>query len=371
MITILVAFGTAFLIALFGIPSIITVAKLKGLYDKPTGRKQHAPRIPRIGGIAIYAGFILAVNFYVGEQWLPRFRFMEASLFMLFFAGLKDDIVILSPWNKLGIQILAAGLVCIGQQIHFEHAYGLFGWQEIPAIISIPCSMMAIIFITNAFNLIDGVDGLAGGIGLITSLAFAVWFYIIGDIGFSIMGFALAGTLLAFLFFNSAPAKIFMGDGGSLTIGFIISVFFVHTIQGSYSSTAFVRNENLPVLAIAFCMVPIYDTLRVIILRLYRRKSLFEGDRLHIHHALLKTGMTTRAVSFSLYAVSLLFVLSAFALKSYDFSLYALVVVTLSVVLGQLPFYLYRHLLADLEAEGTLHELIQSSEKGKDAEIQA
>ncbi len=333
-------------------PSIITVAKLLGLYDKPNKRKLHTHKIPRLGGIGIFVSVMLCIWFFIPEQALPNARFLYSAMLMLFFSGLKDDIVIMSPVNKLLIQIFAAGLVTIGQGVTIDHFYGIFGITEIPFIVSIFLSIFTIIVITNSINLIDGVDGLAGGLGFIISLTFALWFNYMGQEGYTLIAFALASTLLGFLMFNFNPAKIFMGDAGSLTVGFLISIFAIKFISiNSPISTLSNKVVSAPAIAIAILMVPLYDTLRVFIIRIMNRKSPFAADRNHLHHTLLKVGLNHKMVCFVLYAISILFSVSAILIKDNPSYIVLAIIIGLALVIGQLPVYLYRHRLADLEVE--------------------
>jgi UDP-N-acetylmuramyl pentapeptide phosphotransferase/UDP-N-acetylglucosamine-1-phosphate transferase len=171
MITTILAIVTSFLIAIFAIPSIITVAKLKGLYDKPEERKIHTNKIPRLGGLAIFASFSLAVLLFGDFSTIEGSKYIAASLILLFFSGLKDDIIILSPMKKLYVQLLAAGLVTSFTEVRITDFHGVFGLSEIPFIASIGLTMFMIIVITNSINLIDGVDGLAGSLAFFTNRA--------------------------------------------------------------------------------------------------------------------------------------------------------------------------------------------------------
>jgi UDP-N-acetylmuramyl pentapeptide phosphotransferase/UDP-N-acetylglucosamine-1-phosphate transferase len=338
--------------SVFAMPSIITMAKLLGLFDKPNSRKLHTAKIPRLGGIGIFVSFLLSVWFVIPDQSLPNARFLYSALLLLFFSGLKDDIVVMSPINKLLIQLFAASLITIGQGITIDHFHGILGINEITYPVSIALSIFTIIVITNSINLIDGVDGLAGGIGFIIALAFAIWFNHIGQSGFALMAFALSGALLGFLLFNFNPAKIFMGDAGSLTVGFLLSVFAIKFISINSPISNF-ENKILsaPAIAISILIVPLYDTLRVFIIRTIKRKSPFEADRNHVHHVLLKIGLNHKMVCYTLYAISILFTTIAILIKDNPSYLVLSIILGMALVAGQLPVYLYRHRLADLEVE--------------------
>src|SRR6187402_2068473 len=168
MQNIILAFLTSLIAVIFAIPSIITVAKQKGLYDKPDHRKLHSNKIPRLGGLAIIAGFSIAVSVWgVPTEVSSRLQYLQAALIILFFSGLKDDVVPMSPLKKLSSQLIATALVVIGEDIRVTSFYGLFGVDSIPVWISYALTIFTIVVITNAFNLIDGIDGLAGGLGFI------------------------------------------------------------------------------------------------------------------------------------------------------------------------------------------------------------
>jgi UDP-N-acetylmuramyl pentapeptide phosphotransferase/UDP-N-acetylglucosamine-1-phosphate transferase len=219
-----------------------------------------------------------------------------------------------------------------------------------------------IIVITNSINLIDGVDGLAGSLSLIISLTYGYLFYQQGEFDWMLISLSLSGALLGFLFFNFSPAKIFMGDAGSLTVGFIISVFTIHFIEsnspnlGSYS-----RLKSAPGIALALLIVPLYDTLRVFILRALKRTSPFKADKNHLHHWLIKNGQSHGQVTLILSTVNLLFILMAMALKDNAAYIVMLIIGVLASVVGQLPIYFYRHRISDIEADSDVQEEIQQS----------
>jgi UDP-N-acetylmuramyl pentapeptide phosphotransferase/UDP-N-acetylglucosamine-1-phosphate transferase len=353
MQNIILAFLTSLLVVIFGIPSIITVAKLKGLYDKPDFRKLHTNKIPRLGGLAIIAGFSIAVSLWGISQGMDtRLQYLQAAVIILFFSGLKDDIVVLSPYKKLAAQIIATVITVAGEGILINNFYGLFGIESIPLWASYALTVFTIIVVTNSFNLIDGVDGLAGGIGFITSITFGLWFNFIDQIGWSILAFGLAGSLLGFLIFNFNPAKIFMGDAGSLCIGFLLSIFAIKFIQfNAPEAVNLYKIKSAPGIAVAILIVPLFDTLRVFVLRVLKKQSPFTADKNHIHHSLIKIGLGHKEVSMIMYLANVVFVLIAFLIQDSTTTVILLIVGALALILAQIPIYMFNHKLQDLEVE--------------------
>jgi UDP-N-acetylmuramyl pentapeptide phosphotransferase/UDP-N-acetylglucosamine-1-phosphate transferase len=362
MITVILAIVTSFLISIYAIPSIITVAKLKNLYDKPEERKIHTSKTPRLGGMAIFVAFSLSALLFGDFTGISGTKYIGFALIILFFSGLKDDVIILSPLKKLYTQLLAAGLVTSIGAVRLNDLHGVFGVNEIPMEMGIALSMFMIIVITNSVNLIDGVDGLAGSLTFIISATYGYFFYLNGDTEWMLLSLTLSGAILGFLFFNFSPAKIFMGDAGSLTIGFLISIFTIHFIESNAPSIAGIgRLTSAPGIALAILVVPLYDTLRVFILRSLNRTSPFKADKNHLHHWLIKNGQSHKQVTFILSLVNILFILIAFSIKDNHAYLVIFVVSVLALIVGQLPIYFYRHKISDIEADEDVQDEIAQS----------
>lgn len=353
MQNIILSFLTSLLVVIFGIPSVITVAKQKGLFDKPDHRKLHVNKVPRLGGLAIIAGFSIAVSIWgIPTEIASRLQYLQAALIVLFFSGLKDDIVVLTPIKKLMSQLLAAALVVVGEDIRITSFYGLFGVTELNIWVSYILSVFTIVVITNAFNLIDGIDGLAGGLGFIISITFGLWFNLIDQVGWSIISFSLAGALIGFLVFNFNPAKIFMGDAGSLCTGFLLSIMAVQFIEFNRPEVQnYYKITTAPVIAIAILVIPLFDTFRVFTIRLLKKKSPFSADRNHLHHMLLKTGLGHKEVSLVLYIVNIIFVLIAFLLKDSPILTLFITIGVLAFALSQIPIYINSQRSADIESD--------------------
>ena len=208
--TILGPFLTSLFIAAFSIPVIIRVAALKHLMDEPDQeRKLHSIKTPTLGGIAIFAGTLFAFSAFTDYFQSAEITFMIPALILLFFAGIKDDILLLSPWKKLGVQVICAILLTAFGHLRLTSLWGMFEINEISPLTGSFLTILLIVALINAFNLIDGVNGLAAGLGLITSVFLGTWFDLTGAQAQAILAFSLAGALLGFLFFNFKNAKIF------------------------------------------------------------------------------------------------------------------------------------------------------------------
>ncbi|HBF88276.1 MAG TPA: undecaprenyl/decaprenyl-phosphate alpha-N-acetylglucosaminyl 1-phosphate transferase [Bacteroidales bacterium] len=310
---IIFSFLTSLALSFVAIPSIIAVAKAKHLYDEPGARKSHSENIPTLGGMAIFAAIIFSVSLWGDFSMWFQMQYVIASLVVLFFTGLKDDILLLSPMKKAMGQLLASAIVVVWGGVRISSFSGIFGVFEIPYIVSIFFSIFTIFVIINAYNMIDGINGLSASFGIIASLTFGAWFYITDQDGqFPILAFALAGALLGFLRFNVTPAKIFMGDTGSMILGFIMAVFAVKFIDFNETYTGVYCLHSSSIVAMGILFVPLIDLLRVFTLRISRRRSPFKPDKCHIHHILLKIGMSHTQATLTLSALSLLLIVISF-----------------------------------------------------------
>lgn len=309
---------TAFIVTFVIMPILINVLTKKQLLDVGGRRKIHKGFIPSMGGIAIFIGFLFAIAAWVPLSQLSGYKFLCAAAALMFLTGLRDDFTPLSPKGKLVIQILAAVIVAWGGGsvgIRLTSLYGFLGIHELPIWVSYLATVFIIIVITNAFNLIDGIDGLAGLIGLLAFTLLAGWFLLTGDeqnqsVAFALMLVALIGAILAFLCYNWHPASIFMGDTGSLILGFFLAVGVLKFIQVN-GDPNFVSpfKINAPIsVAAAIAIIPLFDTGRIFILRISQGRSPFSPDKLHIHHLLLRMGLKHSHVTLVMGVLYLLLV---------------------------------------------------------------
>lgn len=353
MLDLILGFLTAFGLVMIAMPSLIKVAKLKHLVDEPSeARKVHSRSVPTIGGIMLFAGTIIAYSlwfpskgeFQLGINYdtfsaLEEFKYLVASMFILFFMGVKDDIIGVSPTKKLLIHLVVAFILVFMADIRITSLHGLLTIDHIPYTYSIILSVFTYIVIVNAMNLIDGVDGLAAGIGFIASTTFSVWFFRTGDLPLALLAAGLSGSLLGFLFFNFNPAKIFMGDSGSLIIGVTLFVLAVNMIEHDLSTVPIqMRGVSKPVLAMAILSFPLVDTLRVFIYRTLKGKSPFTADKNHTHHRLMQFGLGHKQVVLVLYAYNILIILFTFLVPMNSPNLSFILVGLLAVGLIQLLF---------------------------------
>ncbi len=340
MIKLGLAFITSFVVVLLSTPALIKVSYLKRLVAEPGGRKIHLRRIPTIGGIMIFAGTLFSYLLWYPFIHVDDFKYICASMLILFFIGVKDDIVGTAPMKKLIGHFIVAFILVFMAEIRITGMYGLFGVSEIPEYASIFLSVFTYIVIVNAFNLIDGVDGLAAGVGLICCLAFGGWFFLAGGLEDSVLALALAGALLGFLIFNFPPAKIFMGDSGSLVIGLCISVLCIKMIEFDVSLLPKpILYMSKPVFAMATLAYPLVDTLRITMLRTLTGKSPFAADRNHLHHQLIDLGFSHTRVSFTIVSFSILCVVMALMLP-FDNNINFFIILGFVGLMAALPTYL-------------------------------
>jgi UDP-GlcNAc:undecaprenyl-phosphate GlcNAc-1-phosphate transferase len=284
--------GFAGLLSAAVIPSILHVARARHLYDDIGHfRKQHDHGIPRLGGVAIFVSFtVTALIFSIIDKNFPIAYLLTASI-ILFIMGLKDDLSGVNSSTKIIVQFVVALVLVILGDIRLTSMYGVFGVYDLPFIVSAALSVVVIIMIVNAFNLVDGIDGLAGVTGIIANSIFAVLFIYTNQYQYAVISVIMVGAIVGFLKFNITPAKIFMGDTGSLFIGLISVIMAIKLIELNKIETAgFPQIQSAPALAVAILIGPIFDTVRVFFLRVVNGTSPFTADRNHIHHRMLRLG---------------------------------------------------------------------------------
>jgi UDP-GlcNAc:undecaprenyl-phosphate/decaprenyl-phosphate GlcNAc-1-phosphate transferase len=332
MLDVLLTASVSFIITFLAIPVILQIAEQKKLYDIPDERKVHTRPVASLGGVAIFGGFLLSSLLSIQGYLNPEFQYFFAAALVIFFLGLKDDLMVLSASKKFIGQVIAASILIHLGGIRLDSMYGLFGFNEVPEAFGLALSYLTIIVVINSFNLIDGVDGLAASLGILTMVIFGIYFYWISYLAYSLLAFSMAGSLVAFVIFNHHPAKIFMGDSGSLMIGLVNSILVIKFINVANDPAVALPVASAVAVGFAILIVPLLDTLRVFSIRISKGNSPFTPDRNHVHHLLLDRGMGHVAVTLTCAGVNIGFILLAWLGRGMGPSYLLLIMVTLSFI---------------------------------------
>ncbi len=312
--------GLAFLLSVSGIPSIIHIALKYRLFDSAEShRKSHRLQVSRLGGVAIFCSFTITILLFATTVRYQEANFLITSCIILFGLGLKDDLYGVNPSTKFMLQMIVAIILVVLGDFRLSSLYGVLFLWEVNVLWGSLFSIVLIIFVNNAFNLIDGVDGLAGTIGVIATLSFGVFFAIGNDtkeLPYAFISFAMAGAIGGFLVFNYPPAKIFMGDTGALLIGLVSIIVAIKFIELNKVGPVNPNFLSAPAIAVAVLIVPVFDSLRIFMIRILHKKSPFTGDRNHLHHRLQQLGFTTKKILISLAAFNLAMIFFAVALQN-------------------------------------------------------
>ncbi len=355
IIVLILVFVTSFLVVLYCTPPLIKVAILKRLFDEPNERKIHKRVIPTIGGIIIFAATLFSFSLWYNidvnglnpagnleqiSQYINEFKLIVATSLLLFFVGVKDDIIGTAPIKKLVAHVIVGLILVMIGGVKITGLHGVLAIETIPDWASVFLSLFTYIVVVNAFNLIDGVDGLAGGVGFLTAMAFGLWFAFARDFVLASLAFALAGSLLGFLIFNFNPAKIFMGDSGSLTVGLIICFLSIKMVEFPADRLQGVMvSMSKPVLVVAILIYPLTDTMRVFMTRAAKGVSPFSADRNHLHHRLIDCGLSHKATVILIYSFNVIMIGIAISTYALDPSLALLIMLA---VTGLAVFILHK-----------------------------
>lgn len=333
----------AMLLAAAGMPIVLTIARDRGLVVKPNKRTSHVGDIPNIGGVDILFSFVLSYLLFEFDN-IENSQFLFIGIFIIAFVGLIDDILDITPLQKIMGELLA-GIAMIGfADIRISSLCGFCGINQVPLWFSYCLSFFVLIVIINALNLIDGVDGLASGLGMLFCLFFGIYFHLTGYIHWAILAYCLTGSLAVFFIYNvfgGSKRKIFMGDSGSLLLGYMITAFVFtfceinsyQLIPQQYAMSA------APAVAICVLSVPLFDTLRVMGTRIKHHRSPFSPDRNHIHHLLLKAGLNHLQTTCVLLTASIIFI--ALGILGRNWNMWLLVTVDFLLCMG-LTWILWR-----------------------------
>lgn len=318
---------TSLVLGLLIIPVLIRYSGRLGLTDKPNHRKVHSTPVPVVGGLSMAVSCILAMlPSRVSVQLLEQYPLLLAGSIILFVTGTLDDRINIKPLYRLMVQFLCAYAIA-ASGIRISSLYGLFGVYEIGTAAQYLLTVFIITGVTNAFNLVDGIDGLAGGLALINLAVLAALSLLLQQYTMFVLLVAIAASVMAFLKSNIHPARIFMGDGGSLMLGFIMSSAGILLIETSNTIHA-IDSSTVMLIVSVILVVPVFDSLRVYAGRIRRGISPFRADKTHLHHHFLVLGLNHRKAAYSIYGIEFaLLLLGTFLHRFATISLCMLVVV--------------------------------------------
>ncbi len=340
-------FGTlfSFLLTFFSIPAILKISRKKNLMDEPGNRSSHLRKIPNLGGIALFYSVAVCASIFAFELF-EIYKFLFASLVILLYIGVMDDIVAMRAYKKLIAQIIIMSLIVIGSDVRIRSFFGLFAIYELNYFVSVFISIFTFIILINAFNLIDGIDGLAGCYSVICCTLFGISYFRLGEYNYPlvVLSGVIIGSVVGFLYYNLSnyrKNKIFMGDTGSMILGFLLAftaICFIDIfIDKELPGVPRYYLQTAPAIAMAILVLPIIDTLNVIIIRLVKGTSLFTADRNHIHHSLLDLGITHRRSTFYIIIYYLLIISVAYFLRHINVNLLLVVILALGFAGAYIP----------------------------------
>jgi UDP-GlcNAc:undecaprenyl-phosphate GlcNAc-1-phosphate transferase len=311
-VSLLMAAVLGFLVNQFFSKKALIIAKRKELFAEVNHRSSHSAPIPAFGGVSLFVVFVAASLSVVGIGYTHALGFVTLSAFFLFMSGLKDDLMGTSARTKLLVQIGTSILVLFNSELLVTHLSDFFGIGAINPLVGFIISLGFIVFVVNAYNLIDGIDGLAGIVAIIAFCVFGVYYYVNSITPLTLIMAALIGGLISFLTWNfgSQKRKMFMGDTGSLVIGFLLAVnaLVIVAQQPINPEVSFVP-QNAIIFILTILVIPVLDTLRIIVIRLSNGQKPWVADRNHMHHLLLDKGLSHKQATFCLASLQVIAIL--------------------------------------------------------------
>lgn len=332
MLSLFAAVVLSFLVTFLSVPVVIKIAKIKKLNDIPSERKLHKQPVPTFGGLSIFSAIIFSLTLFFDFKEVVWAQYFLAAIFIILLLGLKDDLIPIDPYKKFAGQILAIVMLISLGNMRIHSFYGFLGINEIEEIASYFFTFIIFLTIINSFNLIDGVDGLASTMGMICSLTLGLLYLKNNDFNGALISLSLSSSLFAFLYYNTSPAKIFLGDTGSLIIGFICSVLAINLFNTQVVKSLDLSNSNVVAVVFASMFIPVFDTARVFFIRVFNKRSPFHPDLNHLHHLLLNKGLNHFQVSSVLGGATVLLVTLALTLRFLGINILVLIFVIIGLL---------------------------------------
>ena len=349
----ILVFFLSFLISYRIIPWIILTVRYKKLMDNPNSRSSHIQVTPTLGGIAFFASIIISLFFINKYDYANISINIIAALVVIFFMGLKDDLMVLSAKGKITLQSIAIFFIIVNSEFYITNIHGFLNIGEVPLWISYVFSFGFLLYFTNAFNLIDGIDGLASMLGILISSVYAYFFIRTELYFYAFLGIIVVGFLIAFLRYNlSSKNKIFMGDTGSLIVGFLLGILSLRFLSLNLSQLQVIRilPQNLIIVVFSLLFFPVLDVIRVSSMRFFNKAKIFSPDKRHMHHIFVDKGLNHFKASLTLVIASLITFISVYLSNSF------LSGIGLCIVLGILVlFTFYVFVLLDKDNKTVLY----------------
>lgn len=282
--------------------------------DEPGSRSMHIKKTPTLGGVGIFISFIITLILFgvyieLPQNDMAKLLSLIVGTMVLLFLGIKDDLLVLSPGKKFGGQFFSAGLVVMLTDIRIDDFGQFLGIGEIPVLLSIICTILTFVFIINAFNLTDGIDGLSASIAIVSSFVFGFYFVVNKNYLLALTSFTLIGSLLSFLYFNfSKEKKIFMGDSGSMFVGFLLAFQGIALLGMKGIASTDLAFNNPIVIVLSVLVFPILDTIRVMSIRIKQKRSPFSADRNHIHHKMIDLGLNHKTATLIICTINVMII---------------------------------------------------------------
>lgn len=370
---LLLPFAFAFIATMWIHPKILKIAILKNLVDNPDERKLQRRPVPVMGGLAVFFGIIVGICTSQITVFSPGVFVLTTAMVIMLYTGTIDDILDLSPYTRFIIEIAIVAFVIFINNNGINCFWGLWGIDVIPTWIATPLTIFAAVGIINAINLIDGVNGLSSGFCFMASIIFAIMFYLSGNTVMTILATSAAGAIIPFFLHNvfGNTTKMFIGDGGTLVIGTMMSMFVINILKQDSLSAAFAaKGVGLIPFTLAILAVPVFDTLRVMSMRILRKKSPFNPDKTHLHHIFLELGFSHTGTTVSILSLNFIIIVAWFVAykmgASIDVQLY--IVLALSILIT-FVFYKFARVQIDnntkmLKALKWCAKLLQIEKRG-------
>ncbi len=307
---------TSLVVSFFLFPVFIRILEKNKILDSPDDRKIHASHTPSMGGTPIFFSCVFSLLVWLPVDIADQFKYLFMSLSIMFLVGLRDDLIPLKPSTKILSQLIPILIFVYLSKERIHSFYEIYE-IEIPVIITFIITSTFLLVFSNSLNLIDGIDGLAGSLCLLILFFFGFWFWIMGSSHYSLLAFCMAGGISSFLIFNWNPSKVFLGDTGALLLGLFIGylgIVFLNTNEAA-SNFKELRFRSPVAAAIAILIIPILDTIRVVIVRLIKRQSPLQADKNHLHHLLLKGRLSHSQATLVLVLLNILFITMALVMR--------------------------------------------------------